>query len=86
MKRTMLAVMLFGMVIGATAVVTSTQSNACTPSGGLNFICGLKAPEDFVLVPGTRWLIASGMEAGSGLHLIDTQAMLQQLTDTVEVV
>jgi hypothetical protein len=27
-----------------------------------------------VLVPGTRWLIASGMTAGSGLHLIDTQA------------
>jgi hypothetical protein len=40
----------------------------------LNFICGLQAPEDLVLVPNTRWLIASGMAAGSGLHLIDTQA------------
>jgi hypothetical protein len=40
----------------------------------LNFICGLQAPEDLVLIPNTRWLIASGMAAGSGLHLIDTQA------------
>src|SRR6185295_10513963 len=52
----------------------SAQTPACGPSGGLNFICGLQAAEDLVLVPGTRWLIASGMTAGSGLHLIDTQA------------
>src|SRR5262249_18004632 len=50
------------------------QSTACAPSGGLNFICGMQAVEDLVLVPNTRWLIGSGMTAGSGLHLIDTQA------------
>ncbi len=31
-------------------------------------------PEDLVLVPDTRWLIASGMAPGSGLHLVDTRA------------
>src|SRR5262245_58178148 len=58
----------------ASSILIGAQSTGCAPSGGLNFICGLQAAEDFVLVPGTRWLIASGMTAGSGLHLIDTQA------------
>ena len=31
-------------------------------------------PEDLVLVPNTRWMLASGMAPGSGLHLVDTRA------------
>jgi hypothetical protein len=34
----------------------------------------LQNPEDVVLVPGTRWLLASGMAAGAGLNAVDTQA------------
>lgn len=74
MKRTIFAALLTGMVIGASSIMTAAQSAGCAPSGGLNFICGLQAAEDLVLVPGTRWLIAGGMTAGSGLHVIDTQA------------
>jgi len=75
MKRTIYLLLLV-IVTMASAVVakTAAQSAACAPSGGLNFICGLQAPEDLVLLPNTRWLISSGMMAGSGLHLIDTQA------------
>jgi len=69
----LLAVVATGVLLGMSSV-QSSQSGACGPSGGLNFICGLQAVEDLVLVPGTRWLIGSGMSAGSGLHLIDTQA------------
>ena len=47
---------------------------ACTPSGGLSFICGVQNAEDLVLVPNTRWMVASGMAPGSGLHIVDTQA------------
>jgi hypothetical protein len=47
---------------------------ACAPDAGLSFICGLQNPEDVVLVPGTRWLLASGMAPGAGLTLVDTQA------------
>src|SRR5207253_4146842 len=81
MKRTILAALVFGFGWGfgfaihaSPAILAAAQSAACAPSGGLNFICGLQAAEDLVPVPGTRWLIASGMAAGSGLHLIDTQA------------
>ena len=38
------------------------------------FLCGVQNPEDLVLVPDTRWLVASGMAPGSGLHLVDTRA------------
>jgi hypothetical protein len=61
-------------VSGAWTMRIAAQSGACTPSGGLNFICGIQAAEDLVLVPNTRWLVGSGMMAGSGLHLIDTTA------------
>ena len=44
----------------------------CESSGDLHFICGAEQPEDLARVPGTRWLIASGFSAGSGLKLIDT--------------
>src|SRR5215475_781435 len=74
MKRILFAAVLTAIAASASSGIISAQSAACAPSGGLNFICGLRAAEDLVLVPATRWLIASGMVAGSGLHLIDTQA------------
>jgi len=75
MKRTVFAALLAVVAIAVPFGILSAQSAAgCGTSGGLNFICGVQAAEDLVLVPGTRWLIASGMTAGSGLHLIDTQS------------
>src|SRR5436853_7422093 len=74
MRRILFALLFVTMAIGASSSSIAAQSAACAPAGGLNFICGLQAAEDLVLVPNTRWLIASGMSAGSGLHLIDTQA------------
>ena len=62
----------FALAAGAFAVAQSPAT--CTPSGGLTFICGPANPEDLVLVPDTRWMIASGMAPGSGLHLVDTRA------------
>src|SRR5262245_32720446 len=74
MKRTTCFLLLVMLAMGTSAAIAVAQSGTCAPSGGLNFICGLQAPEDLVLIPNTRWLISSGMMAGSGLHLIDTQA------------
>jgi hypothetical protein len=50
------------------------QAPDCSPAAGLTFICGLQNPEDVVVVPGTRWLLASGMAPGAGLTLVDTQS------------
>src|SRR5215472_19209420 len=49
-------------------------SASCAPANGWNLICGNQNPEDLVPIPGTRWIIASGMKEGSGIKLVDTAA------------
>ena len=49
-------------------------ASSCAPAAGLTFVCGLQNPEDVVPVPGTRWLLISGMAPGAGLGVVDTQA------------
>ena len=50
-------------------------SEECGPTESLHFICGPVGSEDLVHVPGTRWLITSGLNVGSPAHLylIDTR-------------
>ena len=74
MKRLDVIALLALITIGGSQPTGTAQSAECTPSGGLTFICGIQNPEDLVLVPNTRWLLASGMAPGSGLHLVDTRA------------
>jgi hypothetical protein len=60
--------------VGLQLLHAQTPPAACAPAAGLTFICGLQNPEDVVLVPGTRWLLTSGMAPGAGLTAVDTQA------------
>jgi hypothetical protein len=46
----------------------------CAPVNGWNLVCGAQNPEDLVRIPGTRWIIASGMKEGAGIKLVDTDA------------
>jgi len=46
----------------------------CASSGGLEFVCGPKNPEDLVLVPDTQWIVSSGMAEGAGFYLVDAQS------------
>src|SRR6202023_1224121 len=52
---------------------------SCAPTNGLSFVCGAQNPVDLVPIPGTRWLIASGMKEGAGLKLVDTDAKTARL-------
>jgi hypothetical protein len=55
--------------------VAEAQAQAgCEPSGGQRFVCGPKNPEDLVLVPGTPWVISSGMAEGAGFYAIDSRS------------
>ena len=74
MKHTIMAAVLACAAAAGLGSTSASQPAACAPSGGLNFICGVQNPEDVVLIPNTRWLLASGMAPGSGLHLVDTGA------------
>ena len=49
MKRTIYFLLLVVAATGAPAAKALAQSGACAPSGGLNFICGLQAPEDLYI-------------------------------------
>ena len=50
------------------------QSQRCEPSGDVAFVCGVTNPEDLVLVPGTSWILSSGMAEGAGFYLVDGKA------------
>jgi len=78
-ERTMAAIVwLAAAITPLSPLVAQAQSpqatTACAPTNGLNFVCGAQNPEDLVPIPGTRWIIASGMKEGAGLKLVDTDA------------
>lgn len=58
----------------ARAAEPAAPPTACGRAGGLGFVCGAQNPEDLALVPGTRWLVATGFAPGAGLKLVDTRA------------
>jgi hypothetical protein len=74
MKQSIVAAAVACVTASVMAGAQTPKPAPCTPSGGLSFVCGIQNAEDLVLVPNTRWLIASGMAPGSGLHAVDTQA------------
>jgi hypothetical protein len=50
-------------------VLAAALSNTCLPDNGIAAICGPVASEDLARVPGTSWLIASGLNIGAPAHL-----------------
>src|SRR5687767_1220271 len=73
MKFLLLALVIAGSLVASRPLQAQAPAG-CAPAAGLTFICGLQNPEDVVHVPGTRWLVTSGMAPGAGLTLVDTQA------------
>ena len=65
-------------ILLAAAMALSTRvaaQAACDPAAGLTFICGLTNAEDLVQVPGTPWIVASGLaegeHAGGHIYLVN---------------
>jgi hypothetical protein len=42
----------------------------CTAVNGVQFVCGLQAPEDLVVVPGGQWVVAGAFGGNGGVYLI----------------
>jgi len=61
------------LVLGLLAVGAQAQSS-CAANGDVSYVCGPKNPEDLVLVPGTQWIVSSGMADGAGFYLVDSKA------------
>lgn len=61
------------VALGSLAVGAEAQPT-CAASGDVTYVCGPKNPEDLVLVPGTQWIVSSGMADGAGFYLVDSRA------------
>lgn len=46
----------------------------CPSEAGYDFVCGPRNAEDLVRIPGTRWVIASGMGGGASLYAVDVES------------
>jgi hypothetical protein len=67
-------------LIGAVGCALGAQAQrSCEPTGDVGFVCGVTNPEDLVLVPGTPWIVSSGMAEGAGFYLVDSQAGTAEL-------
>lgn len=69
MKRTLVALL---FLLTGCADVANSQDN-CADADGYSFICGPVNAEDLVQVPGTDWVIASGMAQGTALFLVNSR-------------
>ena len=65
---------LLGASVACLAPAPRATAQDCSSQGPMKFICGADAAEDSAAVPGTRWLIASGLGFGTPntLKRIDT--------------
>lgn len=65
-----------GIVLGILCSLAAAASaqESCDPVGEVEFVCGPTNAEDLVLVPGTKWIVASGMAPGTGFYLIDSES------------
>lgn len=59
------------LIVAALAPAACTQGS-CGAVGDVEFVCGLTNPEDLVAVPGTPWIIASGMAGGANFTAINS--------------
>jgi hypothetical protein len=63
----------------AGSALSAHAQQVCEPTGDVGFVCGVTNPEDLVLVPGTPWIVSSGMAEGAGFYLVDSEAGTAEL-------
>ena len=61
-------------ILIAGCAFSAHAQQGCEPSGDVGYVCGVTNPEDLVLVPGTAWIVSSGMADGAGFYLVDPSA------------
>ncbi|MGB5164603.1 MAG: SMP-30/gluconolactonase/LRE family protein [Woeseiaceae bacterium] len=60
------------LVMLAFSSVTAAE-DGCDDFGDYSYVCGPISAEDLVLVPGTKWVVASGFGGGASLYLVDSE-------------
>ena len=65
--------LLLAIVIMLCLPTATIAGGNCDASGEYAFVCGIVNAEDLVRVPGSKWIISSGMAAHGALYLVDTE-------------
>src|SRR5437870_10405517 len=55
------------------------RAAGCDPIGNVRFVCDQVGPEDLIAVPGSEWVLSSGMAANGAIRLVS----LRDKTTTV---
>ena len=53
--------------------IAGAADDGCDQSGQYAFVCGPRNAEDLVLIPGTEWIIGSGLAADAAIYLVNAQ-------------
>lgn len=61
-----------GLMALIAITLAACSGGGCGSVGDVEFVCGPQNAEDLVQVPGSDWIIASGMAAGAGFYAIDS--------------
>lgn len=67
------ALLSLALVLLLACPLAEAADDECSESGEFAFVCGLQNPEDLVLVPGTKWIISSGLAAEAAIYLVDSE-------------
>lgn len=67
--------LLWGSSLTSIAVASEAPDDGdeCEDFGEYSYLCGPVSAEDLVLIPGTKWIIASGFGGNVSLYLIDSE-------------
>ena len=63
----------YGLTAAAMASEVPGNGDTCEGFGEYSYICGPVSAEDLVLIPGTKWVIASGFGGNVSLYLVDSE-------------
>jgi hypothetical protein len=67
----MKASILTGVIVAVCSAAAVAQTPApCAASGNTQFVCGVQAPEDLVVLPGAQWVVASAYAGSGGVYLV----------------
>jgi hypothetical protein len=64
-----------GVAVCSALLLGTTRPRAagCDPAGAIRFVCDQSGPEDLAVVPGSEWVLSSGMTANGAIHLVNVR-------------
>jgi hypothetical protein len=64
------AIALGAMDVSGQAPPQAAPPADCSPAAGVQYVCGQRAPEDLVVLPGGQWVVAGAYSGAGGLFVL----------------